>query len=511
MSPSHIIVSGDSNTCFPGYTWNPQWIFPCESPWSILEKFKFANDANVKDVFTVLGSEYVDNLKTKTVWSKKLRNLATLEGFSDQKAYKILGTSFVSNTKNIMARIIGILPSVLIGQNEKMIRENVTYCRKCIQWGYHSILHQIKLLHTCPFHPDQNLETKCPGCNRGIPYVLSDTHTESPFRCLCGRNMTDLPQHGEFYFDIWKKAKGLKINLTEVEKWISLTPKQLDRLKRSYFHHKDDLDNRPNTLRYFLQFAEFPANKNWSTTQHNTVQSASYIITLRGEQEREFLNDTGYSCHQNYLQRRHFLHADLYDSSFEVFKSIDRHLRNTVFKPHRNCIRYFDKDVQNHEEICAYALTYVLWKQHIGQLNNYWEVVRGRSLGRWNPGGLDFYSRQDVNYLTRIFKRWERIQGDVTYTGWTASRWIFTKLMSFLVLNHLKNWAEVVPELAQKRILNPSIHFDYKNLPFYIMFFPKAKGEQAEFHYWDNTVHYQTVLEQSNLTCPFVKARSHKR
>ncbi|WP_286886363.1 hypothetical protein, partial [Aneurinibacillus sp. UBA3580] len=69
-----------------------------------------------------------------------------------------------------------------------------------------------------------------------------------------------------------------------------------------------------------------------------------------------------------------------------------------------------------------------------------------------------------LSYLARIFEKWERIQGDVTYTGWAASRWIFTKLMSILILNHLKNWAELAPELAQKRILNPSIHFDYKIL-----------------------------------------------
>lgn len=510
MSPSRIIVPGNYNTRLPDYTWNPQWIFPCESPWSILEKFKFANDANVKDVFAVLGTEYVDNLKTKTVWSKKLRNFATLEGFSDQKAYKILGTPFVSNTENVITRIIRILPFVLISQNEKLVRENVAYCRKCMQWGYHSTLHQIKLFHICPFHPDQNLETKCPDCDREIPYILSDTHMESPFRCLCGRNMTNSPKYGEFYFDIWKKAKGLKINLPEIKKWISLTPNQIDRLERSYFHRKDDLDNRPNTLRYFLQFADLSTKRNWPTIQHNMVKSAPYIVTLRGEQESKFLNDTGYGCYQNYLQRRHFLYTDLYNSSFQVFKSIERHLRNTVFKAHRNCIRYFDKDAQNHEEICAYALTYILWKQRIGQLNNYWEVVNGRRLGRWNHGGVDFYSRQDFNYLVRIFERWEHIQQDVTYTGWAASRWIFTKLMSFLVLNHLKNWAEIVPDFAQKRILNPSIYFDYKNLPFYIVFFPKAKGEQAEFHYWNNTVHYQTALEQANLTCPFVKARSHK-
>ncbi|WCN36212.1 hypothetical protein [Aneurinibacillus uraniidurans] len=509
MTSSHIIVLGDPSNHRPDYTWNPQWIFPCESPWGILEKFKLANNANVTDIFNTLGTEYVDSLKMRTSWSKKLRNLTTLEGFSDQKAHKILGNSFVSNTKNIMTRMISVLPHFLIGQNQKLIRENVAFCGKCMQWGYHSVLHQIKLFHICPFHPDQNLETKCLDCSREIPYVLSNTHTESPFRCLCGKNMTNLPKHGEFYFDIWKKAKGLKIQLLEIKKWISLTPEQLERLERIYFHRNDDLDNRPNTLLYFLQFVEPSTKENWPTIQYNVMRSASYIVTLHGEQERKFLANPEYGGFKSFFQRQHFVYQVLYNCSLQVFKSIDRHLRKTVFKDHCNCIRYFHKDVQNHEEVCAYALTYILWKQHIEQINNYWDVVNRRRIGL-RKMGVNFYSKQDSHYLNRIFERWERIQGDVAHTGWTTSCWIFTKLMAFLVLNHLKNWAEVVPEFARKRILDPVISFDYKNLPFYIIFFPKVKGESAEFHYWNNTVSYQTALKQANLTCPFVKARSHK-
>jgi hypothetical protein len=507
MIQSKIIVPEAFSIHLSYYTWNPQWVFPCESPWSILEKFKFANDANVKDVFNALGSEYVDSLKTRTVWSKKLRNLATLEGFSDQKAQQVLGISFVENTQNIVNRMIDVLPQILIGQREKLIRENVTYCRECIKLGYHSTLHQIKLLNICPFHPEETLETKCSDCGREIPYLLSDKHTKSPFRCLCGRDMTETPKDGEFYFDVWKKAKGLKIKLPEIKKWLSLTPEQMNRLKRCHFHHKDDLNNRPNTLRYFLQFIDPSTRGSWSNIQHTAINSAKYIVTLRGEKEKEFLNDTGYGCNQNYLMRLHFLHTDLYESSSQVFKSIDRHLRNTIFKKHRNCIQYFDKQTKTYEEVCAYALTYVLWKQHIEQLNNYWEVVRGRRLGRCNRKGVEFYSKQDFNYLVRIFEKWAHLQEDVTYTGWAASKWIFNKLMSFLVLNHLKNWAGVARELAQKRILNPSIYFNYKNLPFYIVFFPKMKGENAEFHYWNNTINYQTVLQEANLTCPFTKAR----
>lgn len=58
------------------------------------------------------------------------------------------------------------------------------YCRTCLLEGYHTLLHQLPWVHSCPWH-DHELQTDCSEC--GLPIrVAADWTPGENLRCDCG-------------------------------------------------------------------------------------------------------------------------------------------------------------------------------------------------------------------------------------------------------------------------------------------------------------------------------------
>lgn len=170
------------------YTWNRDWIWPYESPWGVIEKFKFANSAQDKDILEVLGTINVRN-KTKKFYTYQDRNLVSLQGFDEDKLTQILGVNIKKIFKNNLDILIGVMPR--FDKNDFYFRKYLSICPECIKYGYHSIFHQMVFVTECPFHSFK-LVNECPECRRSIVYQLSDKYTSSPFVCLCGYSYIDL-------------------------------------------------------------------------------------------------------------------------------------------------------------------------------------------------------------------------------------------------------------------------------------------------------------------------------
>lgn len=126
--------------------WNKSWIRPFESLWSIVNNYKAVNAVKEHSVaLNALG------FQTKmTVSTDYMPN------------YGIY--SNLSCTKNDMDSIIShLVPDWYVKQIETwtskpdisaFISEMITYCPQCMKNGYHSILHQLKGIRRCPFHPN---------------------------------------------------------------------------------------------------------------------------------------------------------------------------------------------------------------------------------------------------------------------------------------------------------------------------------------------------------------------
>lgn len=60
------------------------------------------------------------------------------------------------------------------------------YCKKCLNRGYHSVLHQSSCARYCPIH-GTSLEVRCRTCDATAPYRLHVGLLDVPYRCgSCG-------------------------------------------------------------------------------------------------------------------------------------------------------------------------------------------------------------------------------------------------------------------------------------------------------------------------------------
>lgn len=141
QTPPQILMKNESKGL-----WNKSWVRPFESLWSIVNNYKTVNVVKEHSVaLKALG------FQTKvTVAPDYIPN------------YGIYCN--LSRTKNDIDSIIShLVPDWYIKQIKtwtskpgisSFISEMISYCPKCMENGYHSILHQLKGISRCPFHPN---------------------------------------------------------------------------------------------------------------------------------------------------------------------------------------------------------------------------------------------------------------------------------------------------------------------------------------------------------------------
>lgn len=129
--------------------WSKSWVRPYESLWSILNTYKAVN---VIDKHTTLMNAIGADINA----------IVTNDYFLPCGIF-----CNISSSKNDIDRIIAKLtPQGYIQQFEFFISkgdiasfftDKIMYCPKCMKNGYHSVLHQLKGINKCPFHPDISL------------------------------------------------------------------------------------------------------------------------------------------------------------------------------------------------------------------------------------------------------------------------------------------------------------------------------------------------------------------
>jgi hypothetical protein len=262
------------------YTWRTAWIHDYESPWGIIQKFKFANVINDEGFFDLFGNELIKNKKLK-VWSNLDRDLILLNRLDNNCLCNILGKDIQFHNLNIINKIIDHLSDVHYKKHiaktniiiNKYINLNFRYCPICIQHGYHSIFHQISLFTKCPFHLIE-LKTNCPECNNIIAYEINDKYFIEPFRCKCGYWFISKDTHDNFITE-WENEPQLKIKLPELNYWINLTNSQKDIIKNIYFYNKKKVNT--NLINRILAILNINNDKE-IINHHNQVFKAPFEL-----------------------------------------------------------------------------------------------------------------------------------------------------------------------------------------------------------------------------------------
>ncbi|MGY4835197.1 hypothetical protein [Burkholderia pyrrocinia] len=148
-----------------GYVFNPRWLDPCESLVSILWKFERVNAVPGNVLARLMGPD-----------------IDPYEGVVPQ-----LGAVNVARLHVTLGIPMAPLEIALLHPSQwRCYSPLFRHCRRCIARGYHSVLHQLLNLTTCPaqYRP---LETACRRCGYQAPYVVNVRLLESPYRCaFCG-------------------------------------------------------------------------------------------------------------------------------------------------------------------------------------------------------------------------------------------------------------------------------------------------------------------------------------
>lgn len=160
------------------YVWKSEWIWPYESIWSIIEKFKYANSLCNSDIYKLVRARAPRN--TFYIYSSMYASINTVE----KTAFiELIGDDIFTITANQLKELMG--PLYNICDIRKYMLQEWRYCPKCIKSGYHSMYHQLSFFDRCIFH-DIKLKTKCPSCQTEYSYVMKYKGNEQAFRCTCG-------------------------------------------------------------------------------------------------------------------------------------------------------------------------------------------------------------------------------------------------------------------------------------------------------------------------------------
>ncbi|TLS52505.1 hypothetical protein FE782_11140 [Paenibacillus antri] len=468
------------------YTWRKEWISPYESLWGILEKFKFANSATVKDIFNVFGTDYVKNLKTHII-SKKHRECIHLSGLDGDLVESVFLQPIIKINERYIEQMVGSLPRS--HSMRSYIRDELYFCPECIKTGHHSLFHQFKLLHECPYHQIP-LHKGCVSCKKSLPFELSDNFTKEPFRCLCGQSFLE-EKIEKSYLPAWNQVSLNDLRSIEMITWLNFDGWQLSRLKSLHFPLNLDLEECSGFMDYVLSVLN-PEHQTKSKEIHTIVKSAPYIRKLKGEEE----NGKGKS---NYILKRFQLYDVVYESSVQTVQSIASYVKKSILGTHRSCLERLFKANLSNDPICPYALAYAHWMKFVMGYENLWIIKRATHYRKY-PSRIEFGSKQDDYYLTNLFYD---LRIGFLEESFAAVKWIFNRLIGLLIWNHFMNWLSVSQESSEKRLEYRRIPFKQENVPFYILVIPDNKNEPLEYHWWGQK------SSTPNLVCPFSSRKSN--
>ncbi|MCE5169695.1 hypothetical protein LQV63_10255 [Paenibacillus profundus] len=473
------------------YTWNLQWVKDYESPWSIFEKFKYANNIGTKDFLKTFGTDELLAIKHLAL-SEKNCNVVRMERLQDDKIEQILKVPVKKNAYNILALVNRCFPSI------NLLRSNLAYCKICIRKGYHSIYHQLTFIHNCPFHPRAKLYEACQICNGRFRYVLNDKF--NPYSCECGAKIFNASYPFQL---VWKIHKP-KIVSPTLLKLLSLTEDEIFRLKEMHFIHNENVASYEK----FLEICLNQIDKSFTIDTHinHRITVSHSNLFLHGNRKEEYSRAEKVADVRSMKIIDREIDADIYNSTVNTYNALCSRLRKTILKDHSSCIKKLFKQ----KEICPYAYAYINWRVCIEGLSNHSNILKvyNRKKSFHDYARLETISVEDIPIFQKLTHEWEKSlffhEKNKRYLSTTATKWVTNHLLYWLLFNHFMNWLDFA---SKKRYREKGkvyfyfkIPFGYNNLPLFGFF---QSGENIEFHVWEN----KWIRKQSPCICPFEKKR----
>jgi hypothetical protein len=482
--------------------WSKEWIISrYESPWGIFQKFKSANEASDTDVLKLFGVDYIKELKS-FVANKKYGDLVTMEFFDSKELKKYLGCDIKTlNKKNLNKIFNGKTNPIYL---KYLIRNTLHYCPKCMEFGFHSIFHQLKFLDECPFH-NINLVSICPQCHKELPYELNKMKSEPrPFHCLCGYSISN--DDGDFYRckNKWSQSPGLRINSQELNIFFNLTNEQKDKIHRIYINSNFLKEQYPQSMNLILSVIdESYIFKNGII--HNKAVSPPIIKKIDMKSNSHLTGDYYDFLYQTFR-------IDIFRSLRNTYKSITKHIRNRLLVKHRSCIKNLIRDLVFEElethPICPFAYSYIVWRFYIERLDKPDQVDRIKPI-RWLKQDIEILPKNEFDIITDLANQlrleFRNILGDQM-----LFEWVINRLFILLVNNNFINILMNVSKGLIDQNLSKKSEVVKANIPFFLIVFPDNPNDSIEFHWWTNSEMDIDELAEK-LTCPNSSVRKRRK
>lgn len=459
------------------YIWRSEWLQPFESPWGVLEKFRFANEANEEDIFRIFSGYPEGNTNYG-----HFRSLITLTGINGKVSESLLGIDIKALNKGYLQRIIGALP---VRNIENYVRRTLSFCPECIKEGHHSLFHQIKLFTKCPYH-DVSLQQRCPKCHSQIPYKLSFDWSTAAFKCKCGYSFINSEMKHNF-IDKWYNRPASKIVIPEISKWINMVREDHNKLRKVYFnpaaiYHED-------IIKYVLHVIQ-PSNTYNNNEIHNVQRAPAHFSVLK------YRDNQSKADKQDDMRK---LNKELAVYARSIYKAVARYIRKHILKKHKKCIQIFTRKMEG-EDICPLAFAYVMWRRDLEGLRNYWQVDRC-----WKMVKRKYDDYQDVISLynsTNNFVGQYLFNGNYKFTDKKQQemKWVYGRIAWLAMLYHFVKWTRVAEECSKKRMFYHQLPLEDKDMPFHLTILEDNKNKPAEFHWWVQAGYLEHI---DNINCPY--------
>lgn len=449
--------------------WNPKWVLPFESAWSIIEKYKAANRISSTDFLDAYAlAEYKNK---RGFVSKSYRELYSFKAMNQEEFTREIGVSILDYQSDAINQIGSRLPS---GTNIQYFRDYLAYCPVCIQNGFHSVLHQFSLLHHCPYH-QVDLQKGCQDCGERIPYEISTRKTGGlRNKCIC---VIDYPSD----FNSWTNERP--ITCPKMSKLFKLDDRQINRIKTMLLMPNMD----PDQVEYLLDLI-----LNWIDTGYiekpgfTHVKSSKNILQNRNVQYDQLIEGLSKTIHPMtpehiLLEKRAAVMNDFINQEIRsVITSSAKHLREKLLYKHRSCTRRITNLNQSWKigrVYCPHSLAYLYWRKYIDSLDDICDVDRFSKPYTKYVEGFKF-----KNVYT-AFQKWAKLHKDYTTVNPVGITWLIKQVVGRELLRLFNEYLLLATDNTEGEPVGyKPLELSMKNM---ICIIPIDVTEAFEFIAWD--------------------------
>ena len=347
------------------FTWNPQWITPYESPWSVINKFMLANSITGYDaakVLTTMQKRVVETYRNQYIDTNIVSNyqLNSLRLCTDNQTLLEYG----KNTTDYLLKAFKDYTDKRIGFNKIsniLTHKYLRFCPECMKKGEHKIYHQFTFLDKCLNHNVKLIE-KCPFCNEPIQYLIDFKASLHSYQCThCNQYLFKEPLENALEF--WLS------DLTDEERFTPANNLQYIPLLLSYNYNNTLTDQSIKDVMFSLYKNEtintkprfqitdglcindmvINDNLRLSLAKENNYVDYAYAYTLQNEYTN-LINDLGLEGKINQINE--------YINMCNVYKQINQQVLDRLIT------KYYDPKMliiflwKRNLEYCSYSNRY---------------------------------------------------------------------------------------------------------------------------------------------------------